>query len=79
MQKREKSIIKPKNPMDPNNNTWDYTIEERIKLLEEKITNLEVNILDIFKAILGEIEEEKKEQEKEKEKKKDEEIEVEKK
>lgn len=61
MQRELNQYSKPQNPMSPYNNTWDYTLEERIKILEQRVEDLQINILDVFKAVLGEIEEEKKE------------------
>lgn len=55
---REKTY-KPLNPMDPHNSQWDVPVENRLVQIENRLDNLEINILEIFKTLLKEIGEEK--------------------
>lgn len=53
MIRRESNVFtKPQNPMSVHNSNWDKTTEERLRELEERMTDIEINILELFKSIL---------------------------
>lgn len=43
---------KPENPMDPENSNWDKPIEKRLMELENRLLNVEINLLELLKAII---------------------------
>lgn len=52
-------FVKPVVPMNPLNNNWDKTTEERITELERKMEEMQVELFTILRSILDEIEKEK--------------------
>lgn len=43
---------KPQNPLDPENSNWDMPIEKRLTELESRMTNIEINLVDLLRTII---------------------------
>lgn len=48
-------FVKPENPLDPHESNWDIPINERVQKLEDRLLDLEINLMGILKSMVDEI------------------------